>query len=208
MANTDYTKLLGDLGTDAEAGEVQFDSIIEQAIVRFVNGLSDTMKSNLTELDAYYADSELVQSIITLPLSSNGNSFEMSIEMNYYGDFLNQGVSGTRNKFNSPYSFKKESVSPAFNKSLRKWITKRGFPIESRYSQTRDLTKDQRKKKQIDEKTQMAYAMGIGIKREGIKPTNFINDALSEKNVAAFAQGLADALGRSIEITITKNILK
>jgi hypothetical protein len=132
----------------------------------------------------------------------------MSIEMNYYGDFLNEGVSGTRNKFNSPYSFKKESVSPAFNKSLRKWITKRGFPIESRYSQTRDLTKDQRKKKQIDEKTQMAYAMGIGIKREGIKPTNFINDALSERNVAAFAQGLADALGRSIEITITKNILK
>lgn len=208
MAEIDYTKLLGDLGTDAEAGEVQFDSIIEEALVRFVNGLSDTMKSNLTEMDAYYADSELVQSIITLPLSSNGNSFEMSIEMNYYGDFLNQGVSGTRNKFNSPYSFKKESVSPAFNKSLRKWITKRGFPIESRYSQTRDLTKDQRKKKQIDEKTQIAYAYGMVIKQEGIKPRNFINDALSERNVAAFAQGLADALGRSIEITITKNILK
>lgn len=208
MAKTDYTNLLNDLGTDAKAGTIQFDSIIEEALVRFVNGLTDTMKSNLTELDAYYADSELVQSIITLPLSANGGNFSMSIEMNYYGDFLNQGVSGTRNKFNSPYSFKKESVSPAFNKSLRKWITKRGIPIESRYSQTRNLTKDQRRKKQIDEKTKMAYAMGMGIKREGIKPTNFINNAISEQAVEPFAQALADALGRSIQITITKNILK
>lgn len=201
MQEQDYTNLLNDLGTDLTE-PAEFNSLIEEAVVRFVNSLSDAMKSNLTEKDAYYADSDLVQSIITLPLESNGTTFSMGIDMNYYGDFLNKGVSGTRNKFNSPYSFKKESVSPAFNKSLRKWITKRGIPIQSRYSQTRNLTKSARAKKQIDEKTKMAYAMGMGIKREGIEPTHFIDDALSEKSIETFAQSLADALGRSIEVTI------
>jgi hypothetical protein len=201
MQEQDYTNLLSDLGTDLTE-PAKFDSLIEQAVIRFVNSLSDAMKSNLTEKDGYYADSELVQSIITLPLELNGTTFSMAIDMNYYGDFLNKGVSGTRNKFNSPYSFKKESVSPAFNKSLRKWITKRGIPIQSRYSNTRNLTKSARAKKQIDEKTKMAYAIGMGIKREGIEPTHFIDDALSEKSIETFAQSLADALGRSIEVTI------
>jgi hypothetical protein len=201
MQEQDYTNLLSDLGTDLTE-PAEFNSLIEEAIIRFVNSLSDAMKSNLTERDAYYADSELVQSIITLPLNVNGTTFSMAIDMNYYGDFINKGVSGTRNKFNSPYSFKKESVSPAFNKSLRKWITKRGIPIQSRYSNTRNLTKSARAKKQIDEKTKMAYAIGMGIKREGIEPTHFIDDALSEKSIQTFAQSLADALGRSISVTI------
>jgi len=201
MQEQDYTNLLSDLGTDLSE-PAEFNSLIEEAVIRFVNSLSDAMKSNLTERDAYYANSELVQSIITLPIVSNGTTFSMAIDMNYYGDFLNKGVSGTRNKFNSPYSFKKESVSPAFNKSLRKWITKRGFPIKSRYSQTRNLTKSARAKKQIDEKTQMAYAYGMVIKQEGIEPTYFIDDALSEKSIETFAQSLADALGRSISVTI------
>jgi hypothetical protein len=201
MQEQDYTNLLSDLGTDLSE-PAEFNSLIEEAVIRFVNSLSDAMKSNLTERDAYYADSDLVQSIITLPLNVNGTTFSMAIDMNYYGDFLNKGVSGTRNKFNSPYSFKKESVSPAFNKSLRKWITKRGIPIQSRYSNTRNLTKSARAKKQIDEKTKMAYAMGMGIKREGIEPTHFIDDALSEKSIQTFAQSLADALGRSISVTI------
>jgi hypothetical protein len=201
MQEQDYTNLLSDLGTDLSE-PAEFNSLIEEAVIRFVNSLSDAMKSNLTERDAYYADSDLVQSIITLPLNVNGTTFSMAIDMNYYGDFINKGVSGTRNKFNSPYSFKKESVSPAFNKSLRKWITKRGIPIQSRYSQTRNLTKSARAKKQIDEKTKMAYAMGMGIKREGIEPTHFIDDALSEKSIETFAQSLADALGRSISVTI------
>jgi hypothetical protein len=201
MQEQDYTNLLSDLGTDLSE-PAEFNSLIEEAVIRFVNSLSDAMKSNLTERDAYYADSDLVQSIITLPLNVNGTTFSMAIDMNYYGDFINKGVSGTRNKFNSPYSFKFESVSPAFNKSLRKWITKRGIPIQSRYSQTRNLTKSARAKKQIDEKTKMAYAMGMGIKREGIEPTHFIDDALSEKSIATFAQSLADALGRSISVTI------
>jgi hypothetical protein len=64
------------------------------------------------------------------------------------------------------------------------------------------LTKSARAKKQIDEKTKMAYAIGMGIKREGIEPTYFIDDALSEKSIETFAQSLADALGRSIEVTI------
>lgn len=205
MAETDYTKLLGDLGTDANANEFKFDSIIEEALVRLANAVSDAMKSNLTESDAYYSDSELLQSIIALPVMEEGSSgiSRVDIEANYYADFLNEGVSGTRNKFNSPYSFKKESVSPKFNKALMKWITKRGFPIESRYSQTKKLTKKQRTKLQKAELSKMAYAYGMVIKQEGIKPRNFINKAISEESIAIYSQKLSDLLGQNVEIVIT-----
>jgi hypothetical protein len=205
MAETDYTKLLSDLGTDANANEFKFDSIIEEALVRLATAVTDSMKSNLTESDAYYSDSDLLQSIIAKPVMEQGTSgiSRVDIEANYYADFLNEGVSGTRNKFNSPYSFKKESVSPAFNKSLQKWITKRGIPIESRYSQTPNITKRQRAKLQKAEKKQIAYAMGMVIKQEGIQPTNFINNAISEQSIAIYSQKLSDLLGQNVEIVIT-----
>jgi len=202
MQEQDYTKLLSDLGTDANDNEFKFDSIIEEALVRLATAITDSMKSNLTELDAYYSDSDLLQSIIALPVIEKGTSSisRVDIEANYYADFVNEGVSGTRNKFNSPYSFKKESVSPAFNKSLQKWITKRGIPIESRYSQTPNLTKSKRAKLQKAEKKQIAYAMGMKIKQEGIKPTNFINNAISEQSIAIYSQKLSDLLGQNVEI--------
>jgi hypothetical protein len=205
MAETDYTKLLSDLGTDANDNEFKFDSIIEEALVRLATAVTDSMKSNLTESDAYYSDSDLLQSIIAKPVMEEGTSSisRVDIEANYYADFVNEGVSGTRNKFNSPYSFKKESVSPAFNKSLQKWITKRGIPIESRYSQTPNLTKRKRAKLQKAEKKQIAYAMGMKIKQEGIQPTNFINKAISEQSIAIYSQKLSDLLGQNVEIVIT-----
>ena len=87
-----------------------------------------------------------------------------------------------------------------------KWISKVGIPIQSRYSQTRDLTKTQRKKAQIDGKSKMAYAMGVGIKRKGIEPTLFIQNAISEQVVNDYTQALSKALGKQITTVMTNNI--
>jgi hypothetical protein len=207
MAETDYTNLLSDLGTDANA-EIKFESAIEEAIILFVNKLTDDLRTNLSKKDDYYQNSDLMQSIATLPLNISGSKFTMSIEMNGYADYLNKGVSGIKNKFDSPYAFKFQSVSDGFRDNLKRWITKRGIPLESKYSQTKDLTKDKRAEKQIDEKTQMAYAIGMKIKRDGIKANHFIDEVYNEDVVAKFGKSLAELMGKKIKVSITQKLIE
>jgi hypothetical protein len=203
----DYKSLLGDLGTDASSlQEISFDTPIGQSLYELATNISQIMKSNLIEANSSNASSSLLQSIIAVPTTKRGKDYLVVINGNNYAAFVDRGVSGTRRKYNSPFSFKKETVSPAFQKSLMKWISKVGVPIQSRYSQTKDLTKTQRKKAQIDEKSKMAYAMGVGIKRKGIKPTLFIQNAISEQVVNDYAQALSKALGKQITTVMTNNI--
>jgi hypothetical protein len=203
----DYKSLLGGLGTDASSlKEISFDTTIGQSLYELATNISQVMKSNLIEANSSNASSSLLQSIIAVPTKKRGKDYLVVINGNNYAAFVDRGVSGTRRKYNSPFSFKKETVSPAFQKSLMKWISKVGVPIQSRYSQTRDLTKTQRKKAQIDEKSKMAYAMGVGIKRKGIEPTLFIQNAISEQVVNDYTQALSKALGKQITTVMTNNI--
>jgi hypothetical protein len=203
----DYKSLLGNLGTDASSlQEISFDTTIGQSLYELATNISQVMKSNLIEANSSNASSSLLQSIIAVPTTKRGKDYLVVINGNQYAAFVDRGVSGTRRKLNSPFSFKKETVSPAFQKSLMKWISKVGIPIQSRYSQTRDLTKTQRKKAQIDEKSKMAYAMGVGIKRKGIEPTLFIQNAISEQVVNDYAQALSKALGKQITTVMSNNI--
>jgi hypothetical protein len=203
----DYKSLLGNLGTDASSlQEISFDTTIGQSLYELATNISQVMKSNLIEANSSNASSSLLQSIIAVPTTKRGKDYLVVINGNNYAAFVDRGVSGTRRKLNSPFSFKKETVSPDFQKSLMKWISKVGIPIQSRYSQTRDLTKTQRKKAQIDEKSKMAYAMGLGIKRKGIEPTLFIQNAISEQVVNDYTQALSKALGKQITTVMSNNI--
>jgi hypothetical protein len=203
----DYKSLLGNLGTDASSlQEISFDTTIGQSLYELATNISQVMKSNLIEANSSNASSALLQSIIAVPTIKRGKNYLVVINGNDYAAFVDRGVSGTRRKYNSPFSFKKETVSPDFQKSLMKWISKVGVPIQSRYSQTRDLTKTQRKKAQIDEKSKMAYAMGVSIKRKGIEPTLFIQNAISEQVINDYAQALSQALGRQIVTVMANNI--
>jgi hypothetical protein len=166
------------------------------------------MKSNLTEMHSYLSDSELLQSIIALPVSSQGNNYIVTIQGNDYAFFVDKGVSGTINKYPSPFSFRNNSVSPNFNASLREWFTKRGFQLKTRYSQTRNLTKRQRNVVQTDELTQWAYGAGTNIKKKGLKPTLFITNAVNNQALESMASGLANAIGSSITITLANNLMR
>ena len=203
----DYKSLLGDLGTDASSlQEISFDTPIGQSLYELATNISQIMKSNLIEANSSNASSALLQSIIAVSTVKRGKEFVVLIIGNKYAAFVDRGVSGTRRKYNSPFSFKKETVSPAFQKSLMKWISKVGIPIESRYSQTKGLTKKQRKKAQTDEKRKMSYAMGVAIKRKGIEPTLFIQNAISEQVINDYTQALSKALGEQITTVMTNNI--
>lgn len=209
MKKVDYKALLGDLGENPDQyGVLQFDSIVGKALYVYASALTDVLKSNLTEKQAYYSESELLQSIIALPVTMRGKNYLVTIQGNDYAFFVDKGVSGTENKYNSPFSFKNNYVSKNFNKSLREWFSKRGFTLDSRYSQTRNLTKRQRNKVQTDELTQWAYGAGTNIKKKGLKPTLFITDAVTDQALESMASGLANAIGSSITITLANNLMR
>lgn len=209
MKKVDYKALLGDLGENPDQyGVLQFDSIVGKALYQYASALTDVLKSNLTEKQAYYSESELLQSIIALPVTMRGKNYLVTIQGNDYAFFVDKGVSGTENKYNSPFSFKNNYVSKNFNKSLREWFSKRGFTLDSRYSQTRNLTKRQRNKVQTDELTQWAYGAGTNIKKKGLKPTLFITDAVTDQALESMASGLANAIGSSITITLANNLMR
>lgn len=105
MKKVDYKALLGDLGEDPnQYGVLQFDTIVGRALYQYASALTDVLKSNLTEKQAYYSESELLQSIIALPVQMRGKNYLVTIQGNDYAFFVDKGVSGTRNKYPSPFS--------------------------------------------------------------------------------------------------------
>jgi hypothetical protein len=203
----DYKSLLGNLGTDANSlQEISFDTTIGQSLYELATNISQIMKSNLIEANSSNASSDLLQSIIAVPKVKRGKEYVVVINGNKYAAFVDRGVSGTVTKYDTPFAFKNETVSKGFQKSLMKWISKVGIQIESRYSETKDLTKKQRKKLQTAELKEIAYGIGVSVKRKGIEPTLFIQNAMSEQVVNDYTQALSKALGKQITTVMSNNI--
>lgn len=85
------------------------------------------------------------------------NKFDVTFKMAYYGQFIDQGVSGKKKKYNTPFSYK-QKMPPM--KALDKWIVRKG--IAPRDKKGKFLTRKQ---------TQFLIARGIY--RNGIKPSMF-----------------------------------
>ena len=207
MSVANFESLLGQIGEDFVPVEnLQFDTVLGRALISAANELSEIMKANLDE--AQLRDSELKQSIVAIPLSVMGNQYYVAVQGNDYGFFVNSGVNGLRTKHGSIYSFRTRFPSEPMVKNLMRWITKKGIPLDTRYSQTRNLTKRQRAKVQIDEKRKIATAIAFGIKQNGIKPTYFIDSAIEEANLNKLTTAIADLVGRQILVSVELSITR
>jgi hypothetical protein len=179
---------------------IKFDTVLGRSLFKVANELSEILKANLD--DDNLKDSDLKQSIVAVPLSVMGNEYYVSIQGNSYAFFVNSGVNGLKTKHGSIYSFRSRFPSKPMVDNLMKWITKKGIPLDTRYSQTRDLTKSRRAKVQIDEKRKRATAIAFGVKQKGIKPTYFIDSAINESELAKLTSAIGDKLGKQIMVSI------
>lgn len=207
MSAANYEALLGQIGEDYVPLEnINFDTFIGRSLIKVANELSDALKNNLDEDNL--RDSDLKQSIVAIPISVAGNQYYVAIEGNDYAFFVNNGVNGLKSKHGSIYSFRTRFPSTPMVDNLMKWITKKGIPLDTRYSQTRDLTKTQRAKVQIDEKRKRATAIAFGIKQNGIKPTYFIDTAISDTEVSRMSSALAEKFGKQIVVSVEINLTR
>ena len=90
-------------------------------------------------------------------LKVSKNSFELSFDMPYYGQFLDQGVSGKKKKYNTPFSYKtKQPPSHVFEE----WIRRKGI-------------KGRNKKGQYITTKSLSYLIARSVFDNGIKPSLF-----------------------------------
>ena len=113
----------------------------------------------------------------------SANSFRLSFLMENYGEFQDKGVSGTKRKYNTPFSYK--SKRPPI-KPIEDWVTKKRFQFRNRESGKFMSFKS------------TAYLISDGILKNGIKPSLFFTKPF-EKAFERMPDELAEAYGLDVE---------
>ena len=116
---------------------------------------------------------------VTIYGGSNALYFE--IMMPLYGFFVDKGVSGKEQKYNTPYSFKSKMPPP---KSLDKWIVRKGL--------------DKRDKGKFTSRKSIQFAIAKSIFKKGFKPSLFFTKPF-EKYYKKLPKLLAKSYGLDVE---------
>jgi hypothetical protein len=116
----------------------------------------------------------LWKSLQITDITETDGVFSIGIMMEGYGNFIDQGVSGTRYKTPqpSPFSFKNDGVSRAMQSNILKWMGKKRIRL-------RDLTTGKFKKGGASSRKGLAYVIARGVKRKGINQTFFLTKPLN-----------------------------
>ena len=111
------------------------------------------------------------------------NSFRMAFLMEDYGTYQDKGVSGTKKKYNTPFSYK--SKKPPL-KPITEWVTKRRFQFRNKETG-----------KFMSYKS-TAFLVRNGIFKNGIKPSLFFTKPF-EKAFERLPDELVEAYGLDVE---------
>ena len=138
-------------------------------------------RSNLTK-QGKNVDKKLYNSL-DKQIEVSANSFRLSFLMENYGEFQDKGVSGTKKKYNTPFSYK--SKRPPL-KPIEDWVTKKRFQFRNKESGKFMSFKS------------TAYLISGGILKNGIKPSLFFTKPF-EKAFERMPDELAEAYGLDVE---------
>lgn len=131
--------------------------MLEDSLRKFADNVLKNAKRNLKR-HKKKASGDLINSL-DYELEVHKNSFSLQFFMMEYGSYIDEGVSGTKKKYNTPYSFTNK-MPP--NEPISKWIKKRG--IKGRNAKGQFITNDS-----------LSFLIRRSILRDGIKPTQFFS---------------------------------
>lgn len=127
----------------------------EKELKKFADTVIRNAKRNLKRKNKK-ASGDLLHSL-DYELEVYKNSFSLQFFMMDYGTFIDEGVSGKKKKYNTPYSFTNK-MPPS--KPIKNWIKKRG--LKGRDKRGRFITDDS-----------LSFLIRRSILNKGIKPTQF-----------------------------------
>lgn len=168
-------------------------------IVLLAGELVEDMQANLNQ-STNNASGRLSESIQAGEPVKTGDVLRIDIYMNFYGQFQNKGVKGTRAGISyAGYSFRNEFPSKNMVNAIRQWITL--AKISTRTVQKYAGYGGHEIKNKSLSKIDDAYAKARSIKMYGIPPTGFL-----DKAAATTAQKVKERLGLALKVDIINSI--
>lgn len=134
------------------------------------------MQKALKEADAS-SSGKLADSIIPLEIEVFGSLYTVSISALKYAQFINEGVSGWAKDRGSKFKFKTKGVDPKGEmvKNIQEWLKREGSFARIKVRPT--TLRESKQSKITDALLKAAITSAYMIKRQGIKPTNFLEIA-------------------------------
>ena len=184
---------LDNLGSDEELQPKETFSEIILLAGEFVEDAQDNLiKSNSN------ANGDLSASIQLSEPEIAGNIFKVDVYMNFYGQFINKGVRGTK-EGSGIYAFKHDMPSKSMVDAIKKYIKQ---AQDKTVNIKKPISKYEKKNAAISQ-LDSAFATARSIKQHGIKPTGFLDKAANTT-----AQKVKDRLGLALKIDIINSIRK
>lgn len=152
---------------------------------------------------------------IQFEVSYMGKSFILTIgyeagsKASEYWDFVNQGVAGVGKSLSgSPYKFRTKGASKKMVDAMQGWISRHNIQPSDKYT-IKGLEKKRKSIRSTISKTtklrSLAVAFARSIKKKGIQPTNYFDNALKLFNSAEFQKDIAEAVGYEVQIAIVNS---
>lgn len=199
-------------------GKIDFDKVGE-LVFNFANDILKDLQSNLRDRGINASDN-LSQSITFEPLKIMKTGIVFELMLDSYYKYVDKGVKGANSSELAPNSpFKYSNKIPPVSK-LRQWIRDKPLVIKTSI----DLIKrDSKGNPIINKKTgkimkkrpstveketieseieKVAFLMAEGIRRKGLKATNFYSDVVNEERFNKFAKELSEAFKQDIIISL------
>jgi hypothetical protein len=149
---------------------------VQKALERFRDHVVSVSKRNLT--NSKKNSSKKLYNSIKGNVKAMPNSFSMEFTMEDYGVFQDTGVSGTKKKYNTPYSYKSK-MPPV--KAFDKWIVRKGLAPRKSGGQ-------------FTSRKSLAFLIARSVFRNGIKPSLFFTKPF-EAAYKNLPQELVEAYG-------------
>ena len=178
---------LPDFGVNLEEGAI--DNKSYALVKKWLDGVIKLAKQNLANSGAIASDS-LSASIDFEPIALTDTSFVVAIVANDYWKFVDLGVKGAKSSSrapNSPFQYrdKRPPIRP-----IQEWIAFKSIPLQGR--------------DKIAANRSFAINIANKIRREGLKATNFMSNAVTEDMVAVLTENIAEVLGKSISVATVR----
>jgi len=156
----------------------------EQQIIleQFRDYVIQQARSNLSRLQKN--SSRKLYDSITSEIKAMPNSLRLYFDMEEYGFYQDKGVSGTKRKYNTPFSYTNKMPPP---KAFDKWIVKKGIA-------------PRKKDGKFTTRKGLQFAIARSIFEKGIKPSLFFTKPF-EKAFKNLPDEMIEAYGLEAEET-------
>lgn len=176
------------------------------ALIQLAGFLVGTAQQNLVDVNRVDTG-KLSESLkIINPQVINGTVMQVDIEANFYYQFVDLGVRGTRGG-NGYFQFRNEHVSKKMLAAIHEWVKREGIKGTSDRMYRGISKREDRRKKLADSieagaKTKsIAYAIAKAVKIKGLKRTNFFSNALNETGKA-----VDEYIGKAFSVDIMRSL--